>query len=219
MRRLVGGLFLLPLAFYVLCILHLLYLRHHEPLIVAVHGQHRVEAAIQRKPFDRSYTFVSVSQISEDLQRAVIAAEDGGFFHHSGVDWEELRKVWAENRTDGSQLRGASTITQQLVKNLFLTTRRSWVRKGFELALVPPAEIILSKERILELYLNIIEWGPGVYGAEAAARHHYGIAAAQVSREQAARLAACIPSPRTRRPERMDSYSAVILGRMERMGW
>ena len=116
-------------------------------------------------------------------------------------------------------MRGASTITQQLVKNLFLTTSRSFVRKGIEFTLVPLAERILGKRRILELYLNVIEWGPGVYGAEAAAQYHYGIPAARVNREQGARLAAILPSPLRRRPARMNEYSARILERMSKMGW
>ena len=115
--------------------------------------------------------------------------------------------------------RGGSTISQQLVKNLFLTTHRSLVRKALEFTLVPLAEIILPKERILELYLNVIEWGPGVYGAEAASQHHYGVSVTQVNRQQAARLAACIPSPLTREPNRVNRYSREILSRMTSRGW
>src|SRR6202011_2230053 len=110
--------------------------------------------------------------------------------------------------------RGGSTITQQLVKNLFFTTSRSVVRKAVEFTLAPAAEWVLPKKRILELYLNEIEWGPGIYGAEAAAQTWYGIPAARVNREQAARLAAVIPSPLRRKPERMNQYSGEILRRM-----
>jgi monofunctional biosynthetic peptidoglycan transglycosylase len=161
---------------------------------------------------------VPLQRIDADLQHAVVAAEDGRFYQHWGIDWQELAKVLEESGRSG-RLRGASTISQQLVKNLFLTTHRSPLRKACEVALVPLAELLLSKQRILELYLNVIEWGPGVYGAEAAARHHYGTSAASLSREQAARLAACIPSPLRWRPQRMDAYSSDILARMERMGW
>jgi monofunctional biosynthetic peptidoglycan transglycosylase len=115
--------------------------------------------------------------------------------------------------------RGGSTITQQLVKNLFLTTERSFVRKAVESSLVPLVEAFLTKDRILELYLNVIEWGPGIYGAEAASEHYYHLHASQVSREQAARLAAIIPAPLKRKPERMNEYSAVILDRMAQTGW
>jgi monofunctional biosynthetic peptidoglycan transglycosylase len=148
----------------------------------------------------------------------VIAAEDTRFYQHRGIDWEEMGKI-AEEKLQRGRLRGGSTITQQLVKNLFLTTSRSVIRKGIEFTLVPFGELILGKRRILELYLNVIEWGPGVYGAEAAAQYCYGISAARVGREQAARLAACIPAPRARKPARMDDYSAEILARMRRMGW
>jgi monofunctional biosynthetic peptidoglycan transglycosylase len=115
--------------------------------------------------------------------------------------------------------RGASTITQQLVKNLFLTTSRSLVRKAVEFTLAPVAERLLSKQRILELYLNVIEWGPGIYGAEAAARSWYAVPAARIDREQAARLAALIPSPLRRKPARMSGYSAEILRRMAQRSW
>ncbi len=120
---------------------------------------------------------------------------------------------------EGGRTRGASTITQQLVKNLFFGTSRSIVRKGAEATLVPVAEFVLGKQRILELYLNVVEWGPGIYGADAACRYHYGIAARSVGREEAARLAAILPAPLKRRPERMNHYSAAILERMRQVGW
>jgi monofunctional biosynthetic peptidoglycan transglycosylase len=121
-----------------------------------------------------------------------------------------------ENFTPG---RGGSTISQQLVKNLYLTTSRSFIRKGLEFAIVPLAERILGKDRILELYLNVIEWGPGVFGAEAAAGYHFKISAARLTRDQSIRLAAIIPSPRRRRPDRMTGYGEVIQTRMRQMGW
>jgi monofunctional biosynthetic peptidoglycan transglycosylase len=130
-----------------------------------------------------------------------------------------VQKVVDKDVEDGRLGRGGSTITQQLVKNLFFTTSRSVVRKAVEFTLAPLAEWVLTKKRILELYLNVIEWGPGVYGAEAAARSWYGIPAVRVNREQAARLAAVIPSPLRRKPARMSSYSAEILRRMEQTGW
>jgi monofunctional biosynthetic peptidoglycan transglycosylase len=120
---------------------------------------------------------------------------------------------------EGERTRGASTITQQLIKNLFFGTNRSFLRKGAEATLVPVAELILGKQRILELYLNEVEWGPGVYGVEPACRYYDGIAARNIGREQAARLAAILPAPLKRRPERMNKYSTIILQRMEQMGW
>ena len=213
--RLILGCILLYVG---LCIAGLTALRWIDPPFTAVHAQRRIESLFQQGEYGKQFTFVPLESISPDLRHAVIAAEDGRFYQHHGVDWLELRKVLADEVRRG-RLRGASTITQQLVKNLFMTTHRSALRKPFELLLVPVAELILRKRRILELYLNVIEWGPGVYGAEAASRRYYGVTAAQLGREQAARLAACIPYPSRRRPEMMDNYSAEILARMSRMGW
>src|SRR5581483_2512716 len=147
------------------------------------------------------------------------AAEDGRFYEHHGIDWKEVQQVIDQDRETGRLGRGASTITQQLVKNLLLTTNRSLLRKGVEFTLAPAAELILTKHRILELYLNVIEWGPGIYGAEAAARTWYGIPAARLNREQSARLASLIPSPLRRKPARMNWYSGEILRRMSQRGW
>jgi monofunctional biosynthetic peptidoglycan transglycosylase len=120
---------------------------------------------------------------------------------------------------EGGKIRGGSTITQQLVKNLFFGTERSVLRKGAEFTLVPVAELVLGKRRILELYLNVVEWGPGVYGADAACRYWDKTAAKSVGRQQAAELAAILPSPRKRRPERMTKYGGLIEERMRQMGW
>ena len=120
---------------------------------------------------------------------------------------------------EGGRSRGASTLTQQLVKNLLFGTGRSFLRKGAEATLVPVAEFALGKRRILELYLNVVEWGPGIYGAEAACRAYDGTSARNIGRERAARLAAILPAPLKRRPERMNNYSALILERMRQMGW
>jgi len=120
---------------------------------------------------------------------------------------------------EGDRTRGASTITQQLVKNLFFGTGRSILRKGAEVTLVPVAEFVLGKRRILEIYLNVVEWGPGIYGAESASRYHNGTAARNIGRQEAARLAAILPAPLKRRPERMNHYSELILERMQQMGW
>ena len=120
---------------------------------------------------------------------------------------------------EGGRLRGGSTITQQLVKNLFFGTGRSILRKGAEFTLVPVAELVLGKRRILELYLNVVEWGPGIYGADAASRAWYRTSAASIDRDQAARLAAILPAPLKRHPERMNRYAAIILERMRQMGW
>jgi monofunctional biosynthetic peptidoglycan transglycosylase len=218
LRRVVRALLWTILAFYLFCALSLVGLRWVNPPFTTVQLQRKIEAAFSGKEYEARQSFVPLRQLPLDLQRAVIAAEDGSFYEHSGLDWKELDKVW-EEAADGGRLRGGSTITQQLVKNLFLTTHSWPVRKAFDFTLAPLAEGILPKERILEIYLNVIEWGPGVYGAEQAARYHYKMPVAQLSREQAARLAACIPAPRTRRPGRMNEYSGVILDRMDRRGW
>lgn len=218
LRRVVQTVLLVVFGLYALCLLMITALRWIDPPFTMVQTQRRVESFFSKEPYEKRQTFVPLSQIDQDLQHAVIAAEDGRFYEHNGIDWMELQKMLGESQK-GGRLRGASTITQQLVKNLFLTTHSNPIRKGLETPLVPLAELLLSKQRILELYLNVIEWGPGVYGAEAAARHHYGVSAAELGREQAARLAACIPSPLRRTPQRMDTYSSQILVRMASRGW
>ena len=164
------------------------------------------------------YKFTPLSQISPDLQHAVIAAEDSRFYQHHGFDWREVQLA-AQEDLDGERTRGASTITQQLIKNLFFGTGRSILRKGAEASLVPVAEFVLGKRRILEIYLNVVEWGPGIYGAESACRYYDQTAARNIGRQQAARLAAILPAPLKRRPERMNRYSGLILERMRQMGW
>jgi monofunctional glycosyltransferase len=189
-----------------------------DPPTTAVHMQRRVQAWIHSKPYRERYTFIPLNEISLDLQHAVIAAEDTNFYHHHGFDWQQIQ-IAAEDDLEGERTRGASTITQQLVKNLFFGTGRSFLRKGAEATLVPVAELVLGKQRILEIYLNVVEWGPGIYGAEPACRHYYEIAPRNIARHQAARLAAILPAPLKRRPERMNNYSAIILKRMDQMGW
>ncbi len=208
----------LILGFYVFCTVALIGLRWFVPVATGVQIQRRVESFFEEGDYQPVQAFVPLEQIPVDLQHAVIAAEDGRFYQHGGIDWLELEKVFEEVETRG-RLRGGSTISQQLVKNLFLTTHRSPVRKVLEVTLVPIEELVLPKHRILELYLNYIEWGPGIWGVEAASRYHYGIGASQLTRRQSARLAACIPDPRRRRPPQMDTYSEIILERMRGRGW
>src|SRR5690349_19876218 len=211
LRRVLTFLFTVALGVYVLCLLALAILRFVNPPITMVQVQRRVEAALQHRPYQRRQVWMPLNRIAPELQHAVVSAEDGRFFQHHGIDWKEVQKVVDKDLEDGHIGRGGSTITQQLVKNLFFTTSRNVVRKGIEFTLAPAAEWILPKNRILELYLNTIEWGPGVFGADAAAQTWYGIPAAKVNRDQAARLAAVIPSPLRRRPVRMNTYSAEIL--------
>ena len=206
-------------ALYLAWGLSLLALRFVDPFTTGVQIQRRVEALLHHASYRKRYTFVPLKRISPELQHAVIAAEDGRFYKHHGIDWKAVEKVVDESRESGAVTRGASTITQQLVKNLFFTTHRNPVRKAFEYTLAPMADCILGKQRVLELYLNIAEWGPGVFGAEAAAEYHYKTSAGRLDREQSARLAACLPSPRRRRPARMNNYSVAIMERMRQLGW
>ena len=198
--------------------LMLVALRWLDPPTTAVHIERRVQALVHGTPYHERYTFVPIGQISPSLQHAVISAEDGRFYHHHGFDWHAIQKA-AEEDMEGGRIRGGSTLTQQLVKNLFFGTGRSLVRKGGELTLVPVAELVLGKQRILELYLNVVEWGPAVYGAEAACRYHYKTSARNIGREQSARLAAVLPAPLKRHPERMNNYSEIILRRMRQVNW
>ena len=207
----------LALAWLVTALL-LVAARWINPPTTALHIERRMQAWIDHKPYHAHYTFVSLNQISPNLQHAVIAAEDARFYQHHGFDWQQI-EIAADEDWEGRRRRGASTLTQQLVKNLFFGTQRSIIRKGAEATLVPVAELVLGKQRILELYLNVVEWGPGIYGAEAAARHYDGTSARNINREQAARLAAILPAPLKRRPDRMNRYSGLIQERMRQMGW
>jgi monofunctional biosynthetic peptidoglycan transglycosylase len=204
--------------FWAAAALLLVAVRWIDPPTTAVQIERRVQAWIHGKPYQKHSQFVSLTKISLDLQHAVIAAEDARFYQHDGFDWHEI-EVAAQEDLEGERTRGASTLTQQLVKNLFFGTGRSILRKGAEATLVPMAEFVLGKRRILELYLNIVEWGPGIYGAEWASRAYYGKPARNIDRQEGARLAAVLPGPLKRRPERMNRYSAIILSRMQQMGW
>ena len=189
-----------------------------DPPTTAVHMERRLQCWIHHTACHERYEFVPLSEISPDLQHAVIAAEDERFYQHHGFDWHAI-EIAAEDDMEGGRIRGGSTITQQLVKNLFFGTSRSILRKAAEFTLVPVAELVLGKRRILELYLNVIEWGPDVYGAESACRYYYRTSARNVDRLQSAQLAAVLPRPLKRRPDHMQHYSALILERMRQMGW
>ena len=207
------------LGYLVACTLLLVAYRWVEPPGTTVQLQRLVEAAVAGEPVDLQYRPVPQAGQDPDVRHAAVASEDARFYTHGGFDTEELRRARDDAQRTGRPMRGASTITQQLVKNLFLTTHRSVVRKAFEVPLTVLAEWILPKDRILTLYLDVAEWGPGVFGIEAAANHHYGTTAAALTREQAARLVACLPAPLERRPQEMDRTSARILTRMQQMGW
>jgi monofunctional biosynthetic peptidoglycan transglycosylase len=182
----------------------------------------RLDAMRQADPDARlMQTWVSYGRISKHLKLAVIAAEDTAFVDHEGFDWKGIENAFEKNRRKGKAVAGGSTITQQLAKNLFLSGERSYVRKAQEAAITWMLEDRMDKDRILEIYLNVVEWGNGVFGAEAAARHYFGIAARDLSREQAARLAAMLPNPRFYDRNRASAYLArrvpVILARMNQV--
>lgn len=162
--------------------------------------------------------WVPYQRISSHLKRAIIAAEDAKFVSHNGFDWDGIQKAYEKNLREGEIVAGGSTITQQLAKNLFFSGERTWWRKAQEAVVAVMIETVMSKRRILEIYLNVIEWGDGVFGAEAAARHHYGSSAAGLSAEQAARLASVVPSPRRYGPASDTAYlqrrTQTILARM-----
>ena len=206
------------LAFYGFVALSLVMLRWVNPPTTAVQTERRIQAFLGHKKYQKSSFFIPLREISPNLQHAVVAAEDARFFQHHGFDWTQVQ-IAIEDDVERGKSRGASTITQQLVKNLFLGTSRSFVRKGIEFTIVPLTELLLSKQRILELYLNVIEWGPGIYGAEAASRHYYSAPAKRMTRDQAIQLATVLPAPLRRKPGRMTEYGASISERMTQMRW
>ena len=169
--------------------------KNSNPSTTALMDQRAAEARARGEDVRRVQMWVPYDKISRNLTRAVLAGEDSRFFDHTGFDWEEMRKALEEDWNRGEFKRGASTITQQLAKNLFLSTSKNPLRKLHEALITKEMEWILGKRRILEIYLNVIEWGDGVYGAEAAARTYFNTAAAALSADQAAFLSAIIPSP------------------------
>ena len=179
----------------------------------------RLEILQQDNPKARlRQQWVPYQRISGHLKRAIVAAEDAKFVNHNGFDWDGIQKAYEKNLREGEIVAGGSTITQQLAKNLFFSGERTWWRKAQEAVVAVMIETVMSKRRILEIYLNVIEWGEGVFGAEAAARHHYGTTAAGLSPEQAARLAAVVPSPRRYGPASDTAYlqrrTQTLLARM-----
>jgi len=164
------------------------------------------------------YRWVDYAQISNHLKRAVIASEDAKFKDHEGFDWEGIENAFEKNLKKGKIVAGGSTISQQLAKNLFLSSKRTPWRKAEEAVITVMLEAMLSKQRILEIYLNVIEWGDGIFGAEAAARHYYKTSAGKLSSAQAAKLAAMIPNPRFYDQHRSTKYlnrrTATIQSRM-----
>jgi monofunctional biosynthetic peptidoglycan transglycosylase len=175
---------------------HVLWWIDHNPSTTAF-MQAGLARMQEKKPDAKlRHTWVPYDKISPHLKRAIIAAEDARFLEHEGFDVEGIQAAVEKNLKKGKLVAGGSTISQQLAKNLFLSGQRSFIRKGQEAVLTLMIETTWSKRRILEVYLNVIEWGDGIYGAEAAARRYFGVSAAKLNRYQAAQLAAMVPSPR-----------------------
>lgn len=193
--------------------------RWHPPGETALMEIRAHQARAEDRAWDPRYQWVPLADISPHLVRAVLAAEDSGFYDHAGFDWEQIEEAWDASRR-GEHLRGASTITQQTVKNLYLSPSRNILRKLREALLTAWMELILPKDRILELYLNIVELGPGIFGAEAASHTYFGRSAARLGREQAALLAATLPAPLARNPAAptpaLFRRQQMVLGRMAR---
>jgi monofunctional glycosyltransferase len=216
-RRVLKAAVALFAGYYVLCVLLLLAYRFVNPPTTGVQVQRRVEALVSGSEYGKERSFVRYEELPAHVPRAVVAAEDGRFWEHNGFDWREM--LIARREAGGGRIRGASTITQQLMKNLFGTTHPNPIRKVYDWTLTPVAELVLGKERILELYLNNVEFGPGVWGIEAGAMHHYETAATDLSRTQAAGLAALLPGPLRRTPANTGQYRAEILRRMGQRNW
>jgi monofunctional biosynthetic peptidoglycan transglycosylase len=232
-RRVVLSLALLAwcvVALQVALLLRVALMAWINPASTTFQRSELVRLALDKHPVAWSQSWSGYDSISVHLKRAVIASEDAGFTSHGGADWEAMDKAWDRNqrvqtraakpgaKPPASKLRGGSTITQQLAKNLLLSGERSVLRKAQELVLAWMLEALLDKRRILELYLNNVEWGEGLFGAQAAARHYFRVDAGRLTPEQAARLAVMLPAPKRfeQRPgsDYLVSRSSTILARM-----
>ena len=222
LRKLVLWLIIAPIAIVLLVqlyfFLQIWWWVDHNPESTSF-MRHQVAALQEKNPATKlQHTWVPYDRISKNLKRAIIASEDSNFSEHEGVDWDALQKAYEKNSKKGKVVAGGSTITQQLAKNLFLSGDRSYLRKAQEFIITYMLEYCMDKERIFEIYLNVVEWGSGIFGAEAAARHYYGVSAANLGASQAARLAVMLPNPRFYDKHRGSDYLArrtgLILRRM-----
>ncbi len=203
MKKLWGFVWYFVALFFVALVLYQIWLFAHICWWVKYNPstsafmENRLEALQNRNPAaELTHRWVSYERISSNLKHALIAAEDAKFVDHEGFDWEGIRNAYEKNLKRGRIVAGGSTISQQLAKNLFLSTKRSPWRKLEEAAITVMLESVMDKRRIFEIYLNIIEWGNGIFGAEAAAQHYFQVSSSQLSPEQAAWLAAIVPNPR-----------------------
>lgn len=215
---LLSGALLLVLAIQFWFFAHVLYWSGYPPSSTSFMDA-RLASLRSRDPKAKLVQrWVDYPRISINLKRAIIVAEDARFIDHEGFDWEGIQRAIDKNQRAGKAVAGGSTITQQLAKNLFLSGSRSFVRKAQEAVIAAMLEAVMDKRRIFEIYMNVVEWGEATFGAEAAARHYFGIPASQLSPEQAARLAAMLPRPafydRNRNSAYLEKYAATILARM-----
>ena len=198
--------------------MHIVYWKYWAPERTSFMETRLAQLREKNPKAELRYAWTNYPRISSHLKRAIIAAEDMKFVDHEGFDWEGSQHAIQKNQKKGKAVAGGSTITQQLAKNLFLSGERSYWRKGEEALITLMLEAVLDKRRILELYLNVAEWGVGIFGAEAAARHYFGVSAAALGPEQAARLAAMLPRPqfydRNRESAYLAGYAERIIGRM-----
>jgi monofunctional biosynthetic peptidoglycan transglycosylase len=192
---------------------------HHNPATTSFMRAQQAALREQNPKANIQQQWVPYARISTNLKRAIIASEDANFSEHEGVDWDALQKAYEKNSKKNKVVAGGSTITQQLAKNLFLSGSRSYLRKGEELIITYMLEALMGKERIFEIYLNVVEFGKGIFGAEAAAKHYYGISAAKLGAAQAAKLAVMLPNPRFYDKHRDSNYLARRTGTiLRRMG-
>lgn len=217
LKWLLASAVLLVLAYQLWVFGHLLWWTRFNPSQTSFMSLRLDELRERRPDAQLRQQWVPYERISVHLKRAVVAAEDDGFVDHEGFDWEGIQKAMEKNRKKGRAVAGGSTISQQLAKNLFLSPSRSYLRKAQEAAITFMMEAVMDKRRILEIYLNVVEWGDGVFGAEAAAQRYYRVSAAQLGPEQAARLAVMLPNPRKYEKTfgpRLAAHAARVAARM-----
>ncbi len=196
LAALIGLLLAVFIAYQAYVLLKLWWWDDHNPASTAFMDARLTRMREKNPNAKLQQIWVPYEKISSHLKRAILVAEDDRFVDHEGFDWDGIQKAMEKNQKKGKVVAGGSTISQQLAKNMFLSGERSMLRKGEEALITVMMEQVLDKERILEIYLNVIEWGDGVFGAEAAARHYFGVSAAQLSQQQAAKMAAMVPRPR-----------------------
>ncbi len=195
-RRALLWLMIVIVLYQIWIFAHICWWVNHNPSTSAFMEDRLTALQHDHPDAELKHQWVGYSKISNNLKRALIASEDAKFVDHEGFDWDGIQKAWDKNLKKGKIVAGGSTISQQLAKNLFLSTKRTPWRKLEEAVITLMLENMMSKRRIFEIYLNVIEWGNGVFGAEAAARHYYKISASQLNAAQAAKLAAMVPNPR-----------------------